>query len=95
MNEHPYRLNVAGAFLRRTDLSRASLRQANLSRADFSHALFRGADFKDAILEGTILIGADLTDATNLTVDQLRKAVLDSTTVLPSYMRLEDIKTAV
>ena len=77
------KLDLQGAFLRRTDFSRANLTGANLSHADFTNAIFRGADFKDAILDGTILRGADLTNVKNLTSLQLEKAVLDETTKLP------------
>ncbi len=90
-NESLFKLNVQGAYLRRTDLSFANLERANLSRADFTNAIFRGADFKDAELEGTILRGADLTDAKNLTPKQLKKAVLDRSTKLPKYLSLEEI----
>jgi uncharacterized protein YjbI with pentapeptide repeats len=86
----PFKLDLHGAFLRRTDLSRANLTRANLARADFTNAIFRGADFKDAILDGTVLRGADLTDATNLTSSQLRKAILDETTILPEGLSLRD-----
>ena len=58
-----FKLDVRGAFLRRTDLSGASLRGANLTDADFTNAILRGADLQDAILEGTVLRGADLTGA--------------------------------
>jgi uncharacterized protein YjbI with pentapeptide repeats len=85
-----FRLDVRGAYLRRTDLSRAKLEGANLSRADFSNAILRDADFKDAILEGTILSGADLTGAKNLTKDQLRKAILDPKTKLPDEFSISD-----
>lgn len=94
MNEHVFKLNVAGAFLRRTDLSRSNLERANLSRADFTGALFVGANFKDAILDGTVLVGADLSEARNLTAEQLRRAVIDTSTRLPSYLTLRDIKSA-
>eukprot|EP01037_Dinobryon_pediforme_P006346 gene6346-6413_t len=86
--------NVAGANLRRTNLSDTILEKANLARADFTGATFRGADFKDANLDGTILIGADLTGAKNLTVAQLRKAFVDETTRLPSYLAFDQIKSA-
>jgi len=85
------RLDVRGAFLRRTDLSHANLKGANLSNADFSNALLRGADFQDAILDGTILKGADLTDAKNLEKNQLRKAVLDENTKLPANYSLAEL----
>src|ERR1700730_13584176 len=85
-----FRLDVRGAYLRRTDLSHAKLERANLSRADFSNAILRDADFKNAILEGTVLRGADLTGAKNLTKDQLRKAILDPKTKLPAEFSISD-----
>jgi len=77
------RLDLHGAFLRFTDLSRANLENANFSGADFTGAKFRGANFKNANLNGTILRGADLTDATNLTREQLATAIIDDQTKLP------------
>jgi uncharacterized protein YjbI with pentapeptide repeats len=88
--QNKFRLDVRGAYLRRTDLSHAKLERANLSRADFSNAILRDADFKNAILEGTILRGADLTGAKNLTKDQLRKAILDPKTKLPDEFSISD-----
>jgi uncharacterized protein YjbI with pentapeptide repeats len=85
-----FRLDLSGTYLRRTDLSHAKLERANLSRADFSNAVLRDADFKDAILESTILRGADLTGAKNLTKDQLRKAILDPKTKLPAEFSISD-----
>ena len=79
-------LNLSGAKIRRADLSHTNLTRANLSGADCSFAIFRGADFRDAILDGAILVGADLSDAKNLTWPQLDKAVIDETTVLPKYL---------
>ena len=83
----PHALDLQGAFIRRTNLSRASLVGANLSFADCTNVNFRGADFRNAILKGTILRGADLTDARNLTCEQISEAVLDKTTKLPAYLR--------
>jgi uncharacterized protein YjbI with pentapeptide repeats len=94
MTDRWFRMDVNGAFLRRTDLSFASLRDANLSRADFTRAILKGADLKGAIMAGTILRGADLTDAKNLTVEQLRQAIIDDSTVLPSYLNIRDIRSA-
>ena len=48
---------------------------------------FGGANFKDAVLNGTILRGADLTDAMNLTTEQIGKAILDEITKLPGYLQ--------
>lgn len=86
------KLDLSGAFLRRTDLSSASLKEANLRGADFTNATFRGADFEGAILDGTILKGADLTDAKNLTLSQLRAAVLDDMTKLPDGFSISEVR---
>ncbi|MGL5115147.1 MAG: pentapeptide repeat-containing protein [Beijerinckiaceae bacterium] len=94
MTDRWFRMDVSGAFLRRTDLSHATLKGANLSRADFTGAILRGADLDGALLNGTILRGADLTDAKNLTVEQLRQAVIDEATRLPSYLTHTDVKAA-
>jgi uncharacterized protein YjbI with pentapeptide repeats len=79
-------LDIHGAFVRRADLSGASLRGANISGADATKAVFRGVDFKGARLRGTVLRGADLTDAKNLTIEQLSEAVIDDDTILPNYI---------
>jgi uncharacterized protein YjbI with pentapeptide repeats len=88
-------LDIHGAFVRRTDLSGASLRQANLAGADATNAIFRAADFDGAILTGTILRGADLTDAKNLTVEQLATAVTDDLTILPIYIDRRQLHDAI
>jgi uncharacterized protein YjbI with pentapeptide repeats len=79
-------VSLAGAFIRRTDLSFANLQRANLARADLTNAIARGANFLDANLDGTILRGTDPTDARNLTLDQLGTAIIDEMTVLPHYI---------
>ncbi len=80
-------LNLSGAKVRRTDLSRANLSDANLSYADLTGANLRGANLAGAILTGTILCGADLRDVINLTKKQLADAVVDETTILPSSLQ--------
>lgn len=84
--ENERSLDLHGAFVRRIDLSGASLRNANMAGADAANALFQGADFQGASLKGTILHGADLTEAKNLTLDQLAEALIDERTILPSYI---------
>ncbi len=84
-----FRLDLHGAFIRRVELDRVDLENANFAGADARHASFRGSSFRNADLggtnlEGADLRGADLTDARNLTVEQLRRAVIDETTKLPS-----------
>lgn len=80
------RLRLRNVFLRRTDWSGADLTGADISGTDVSHASFVGANFAGANLRGTILRGADLTGARNLTIEQLRTAVVDETTRLPDYI---------
>lgn len=80
-------LDLSGAKVRRTNLSRANLKGANLSHADFTGANLRGANLEGAILTGTILRGADLSGVRNLTKEQLAGAVIDATTVLPPALQ--------
>jgi len=87
----PPRLDIHGAFVRRIDLSGASLRGANLSGADATNANFRSADFAGAILKDTVLRGADLTGAKNLTAEQLAEATIDDLTILPKYIDRDEI----
>lgn len=90
-SEEGFKFDVQGAFLRRTNLSNANLEGANLREADFSNAILRGANLKNAILEGTILKGADLSGARNLTSAQLKRAVLDDSTVLPEGISRQEL----
>jgi uncharacterized protein YjbI with pentapeptide repeats len=80
-------LDLSGAKVRRTNLSRANLTRANLSYADLTGADLSGANLDGALLTGTILRGADLRDVRNLTKEQLAAAVVDETTILPSYLK--------
>lgn len=82
----PPRLQIPGAFIRRSDWSGANMTGADLRGTDAKNAVFVGVDFKDADLTGTNLQGADLTDAKNLTEDQLASAIIDDDTRLPSYI---------
>jgi uncharacterized protein YjbI with pentapeptide repeats len=91
----PWKLDLRGTFLRRTVFASANLERARLNRADFTNANFRGANFKDTDLEGTILHGADLTDAKNLTLEQLSKAIVDENTKLPEGITFEGLRTVV
>lgn len=79
-------LRLQRAFIRRTVLDGADLTEANLSRADMTGASAKGANFKSAVLNKTIMRGVDLTDALNLTVEQLAEALVDESTILPGYI---------
>jgi uncharacterized protein YjbI with pentapeptide repeats len=81
-----FRLDIHGAYLRRTDLSNADHEGANLSGANLTNAILRGANLKNAIMKGTILRGADLTDAKNLTRGQIETAIINDRTRLPALV---------
>jgi len=80
-------LDLHGANIHGTSLTHTDLRDANFVGADCSGVDFTGADMKGAKLDGTILIGAILRDVANLTWEQLDRAIIDETTVLPDYLR--------
>lgn len=82
----PPRLKLPGVFLRRADFSGADMTGADLRGADARHAMLVGVDLQGASLDRTDLRGADLTGARNLTLEQLRSAILDADTKLPAYI---------
>lgn len=82
----PPKLRLPGVFMRRTGWNGADLTKADLSGADASYAQFVDVDFEQARLNGTILRGADLSGARNLTHEQLATAVIDEATKLPTYI---------
>ncbi|MBD2462301.1 pentapeptide repeat-containing protein [Oscillatoria sp. FACHB-1407] len=76
--------NFSRAFLSGTNLSNAYLSNADLSNADLTYAdlsntYLDGANLSEANLNGTILRGTDLSDAKNLTDEQLNAAKLCKT----------------
>lgn len=76
---HP-RLDLHGAYIRRTTLRRADLARANLAGADcrgadFSNSNLSGADLTGANLAQALLVGANLGGA-NLTRADIRGADL-------------------
>jgi uncharacterized protein YjbI with pentapeptide repeats len=87
-----YDVDLKGANLREVDLSGAVLKNVNLRDADLynvrlNNADLNGTNFKGTILLDTDLRGADLSGALNLTTDQVRWASIDSTTLLPDYLK--------
>lgn len=61
---------------------------ANLTNASFVGTYLQGSNFSNATLDGTNLSGAQLTRATGLTQRQLNRACGDSSTTLPSGLRI-------
>jgi Pentapeptide repeats (8 copies) len=72
-----------GSALRKSRLAKANLSEADLSRADLTGADLTGVDFDHAALTGTILDGADLSDAISMTQQQLDSARGNDDTRLP------------
>lgn len=82
----PHRFHFEGTVLRTLDLTGVNLASANLKRADARDAILVRVNFAGADMAGMDLRGADLTGARNLTVEQLRGAVVDERTRLPAYI---------
>lgn len=95
--------SLSGAILREADLTVAKLRHADLRFCDLTAAVLKDSDLAGAQLKGvkaqeadftganmlhTDLEGADLSEATGLTQAQVGKAVGDTSTSLPSRIRL-------
>ena len=78
--------NLEGADMQGARLSVSDLMRANLKGANLSHADLWMSDMKDAVLEGADLRGANLTDVTNLTNQQVQSAITDDSTQLPQSL---------
>ena len=81
--------NLSGAILHHADLRGANFTDTDLSNADLNHsnlnqADLSGANLDDANLSTTLLWGADLSTCKNLTRDQLRLAITNENTKLPT-----------
>mgnify|MGYP003646335527 CR=1 FL=1 len=61
---------------------------ANLTNASFVGTYLQGSNFSRATLDGANFSGAQLTRATGLTQSQLNRACGDSSTELPSGLRI-------
>ena len=94
---------LSGANLREADLTVAKLRHADLTFCDLTAAMLKDSDLAGARLKGikaqeadftganllhTDIEGADLSESTGLTQAQIGKAVGDTSTSLPSRIRL-------
>ena len=80
--------DLSFAYLMRADLSGADLSEVDFTSAVLSEANLHGADLRDADLTEAYLCGVDLSQALNLTCDQLDLAYLDRETRLPEYLRI-------
>lgn len=74
---------LAGAVLKGTVLEGASLKGADLRGATLQGAILIGTDFAGADLQTTRLKGTDLSAALHLTSEQIGRALIDDSTILP------------
>jgi gas vesicle protein len=72
--------DLSWAHLADANLAGANLSAANLSHADLRGANLEGANFLVTDLDNTILIGANLHNAHNLTSEQIRATIYNETT---------------
>jgi uncharacterized protein YjbI with pentapeptide repeats len=89
---HLYLPNLQGADLYQANLKWADLMEANLQRAYLNGANLEGsllnkANLQEADLYQANLQGARLSDAKNLTEDQVKEALVDQTTELPEHLQ--------
>lgn len=85
-------VTLEDTILDNADLNGATLRGALVKEASFINADLRGADLSGARIHivnfnGARLEGADFTDAVGLTKEHLKQTTIDSTTLLPSYLK--------
>ncbi len=90
-------VDLKGANLRKVDLTGAVLEGVNLQDADLYAVKLNNADLSNANFKGTILLdtdlrGAKLTGVKGLTIDQLRWAIIDSSTVVPEYLNIPELE---
>ncbi len=74
--------DLSGAHLAGANLAGADLTAANLAHADLRAADLREANLLVTDLNKTLLAGANLCQARNLTPEQISKAIIDKTTDL-------------
>ncbi|MCP4580915.1 MAG: pentapeptide repeat-containing protein [candidate division Zixibacteria bacterium] len=78
---------IGSADLRDAILYYADLREAVLGGSDLRNTYFLSADLHNTYLRYTKLQGANLLSAEGLTRIQLQSAIIDSTTILPDYLK--------
>jgi hypothetical protein len=80
VNTNLYMSNLTGACLIGANLTGANLIGANLTETDLSGAILTGDNLLVADLNNAVLIDANLIGVRNLTIEQVRTALYDTTT---------------
>ena len=79
--------NLKNANLEGANLKGANLRWANLKNTNMKNTNLERADLLQAELQETLLEGANLKMAEGLTLDQLKKSITNSETILPDLLK--------
>jgi uncharacterized protein YjbI with pentapeptide repeats len=86
--KHGKGLDLKGVNFSQKELTYADLSEANLSNVNFMGANLNYANLKNANLSNANLKGVNLHLTTNITCEQIKSAVIDESTLLPSYISL-------
>jgi uncharacterized protein YjbI with pentapeptide repeats len=100
------KVRLAGANLKNADLggvdfTEASLERANLEGAKLWYSAYkeplRPCIFKGTLLAGTILKGshleaANMAEAKDVTNEQLKQAIINNSTILPTYIQKSELR---
>ena len=78
---------LGGVNFKNADLRNASFRNSVLRGASFIGAKLAGADFDGADFDGAFVCGVDLSEARNITFEQIQTAFSDAQTQLPHTLR--------
>ena len=82
--------NLKNANLENANFSYAKLAYADLRHANFQNANLRHSNLYKANLHHTLLKGADLSEAVNVTCDEISSAIIDKNTRLPGYISIHE-----
>ncbi len=79
--------NLQGAQLENAVVKNCNLMEANLQNTNFQNADIQGSQFNEDVMFGqTNLKGANLVDASGLSVMQIKTSLVDKDTKLPEYL---------
>ncbi|MBC8284772.1 MAG: pentapeptide repeat-containing protein [Nitrospinae bacterium] len=88
-NASMFNADLKSAKLKNADLSDANLIYADLQNTDFHSANLNRTNFYKSHFNNTFLQGANLSGAKNITCAQITLAMINESTHLPDYIRLE------
>jgi uncharacterized protein YjbI with pentapeptide repeats len=88
------RADLSGAHFQEATLHEVILKNANLSGAHFQGATLQEVDLDEANLQGTHFEGADMSGATGVTMEKIKGAHIDSSTILPSELTVTQNRKA-